>query len=133
MSARLVSLLDGPGPPEVDYYLEESHGVSRPLVKFVANVTDIIESRREMSAKKIDRLELQLYLNCPRPSISDARNAKIIQPDLNAFYHAAIIYSRRTVRRAHFMEVQDIVEKAVQNLESTENLGYSKGRASAYN
>ncbi|KAJ5102532.1 hypothetical protein N7532_003061 [Penicillium argentinense] len=63
MSSQLVSLLNGPS--ELRYYLERSHGITTPLVQFLAYITTIIESKAEVSIEELDRLELQLYLNFP--------------------------------------------------------------------
>lgn len=127
---HLVSHLDG--PPEMSDYLERSHGMTRPLVRFLANLTDKFESKGPITTEELDRLELQLYLSFPRLSTTDGRNAKLIQHAVNAFYYAAVIYFRRTIRRVPSAAVQDLVEKAVEDLEAAESL--SQGKAgTAYN
>lgn len=122
---HLISHLDG--PPEMNDYLERAHGMTRPLVRFLANLTDKVESKRPMTAEELDGLELQLYLSFPCLSTTDGRDAKLIQHAVNAFYYAAVIYFRRTIRRVSSAAVQDLVEKAVEDLEAAESLSQGKG------
>lgn len=130
MSPRLVSLLDGPA--EMENYLERAHGMTKPLVRFLASLTERMDGESTVTAGEMDGLELQLYLSFPRLSTPDSRNAEVIQHAVNAFYYATVIYFRRTYRRVPPTAVQDLVEKAVENLETAELLSQSKG-GTAYN
>ncbi|KAJ6113998.1 hypothetical protein N7523_007315 [Penicillium sp. IBT 18751x] len=127
MSTQLVSLLDGPC-----HYLERSHGVTTQLVQFLAQLTTILDSKSDLSTEELDRLELQLHLNFPCLSFPDAPGSTIIQHALNSFYYATIIYFRRTLRRLPLYEVQELVEKAVQELEAVDTLKNDQGGC-AYN
>ncbi|KAJ5669946.1 uncharacterized protein N7477_005309 [Penicillium maclennaniae] len=64
--------------------------------------------------------------------LPDAPGSTIIQHALNSFYYATIIYFRRTLRRLPLYEVQELVEKAVQELEAVDTLKNDKGGC-AYN
>ncbi|KAJ5513711.1 hypothetical protein N7463_003263 [Penicillium fimorum] len=122
---RLMSLLNGPS--DSSHYLEQSHGITAPLVQFLAQITTIIESRTQLPIEELDRLELQLYLNFPSPCNPDAPGATIVQHALTSFYYATIVYFRRTLRGATLGEVQDLVEKAIHELESVDALTREKG------
>ncbi|KAJ5123738.1 hypothetical protein N7448_009835 [Penicillium atrosanguineum] len=127
MSTQLISLLNGPC-----HYLERSHGVTTQLVQFLAQLTTILDSESDLSTEELDRLELQLYLNFPCLSSPDDPGSTIIQHALNTFYYATIIYFRRTLRRVPLCEVQELVEKAVQELEAVDTLKNNQGGC-AYN
>lgn len=131
MSTQLMSLLDGPS--ELRHYLERSHGVTPLLVQLLARIMAIVDSNTVITTEELDRLELQLYLNFPCPSRPDLPGSIIIQHALNSFYYASIIYFRRTLRHAGLVEVQDIVEKAVQELEAVETLTLDRKGGCAYN
>ncbi|KAJ5384091.1 Protein of unknown function DUF3468 [Penicillium concentricum] len=122
---RLMSLLNGPS--DSHHYLEQSHGITTPLVQFLAQITTIVESRTHMPIGELDRLELELYLNFPTPSNPDAPGSIIVQHALNSFYYATIVYFRRTLRGARLSDVQDLVEKAIHELESVDALTREKG------
>ncbi|KAJ5668657.1 hypothetical protein N7462_009727 [Penicillium macrosclerotiorum] len=130
MSAQLMSLLNGPS--ELRHYLERSHGITGPLVQFLAHITSIIDSKSRVPTEELDKLELQLYLNFPCLSNPDAPGSIIIQHALNSFYYATIVYFRRTLRRAPLCDVQELVEKAIQELEAVDVRGDDKGGC-AYN
>ena len=130
ISSHLLSLLDG--PPEMNDYLERAHGMTKPLVRFLANLTDKLQSEKPVTAEGLDDLESQLYQCFPHITTSDTQNAELIQHAVNAFYYATVIYYRRTLRRVPSVNVQDLVEKAVENLETAEALSGGRG-GSAYN
>ena len=130
MSTQLLSLLNGPS--ELRHYLERSHGITTPLVQFLAQITAIHDSKKALSTEELDRLELQLYLNFPCFSTPDAPGSTIVQHALNSFYYATIIYFRRTLRRVPLCEVQELVEKAVRELEAVDTLKNDQGGC-AYN
>lgn len=130
MSSQLISLLNG--SPEVRHYLERSHGITAPIVQFLANITAALESKSEISTEELDQLELRLYLNFPSLSTPGAPGSTIIQHALNSFYYASIIFFRRTLRRVPARDVQDLVEKAVDELEAVDELTHGKGGC-AYN
>lgn len=123
LPTRLVALLRG--PPEMDSYLERSHGVTRVLVEFLAHIRDIEESKTMVSVEELDQLELRLYLSFPRLSWVETKtpDSEVIQRAVNSFYYAIVIYFRRTLRHVSVAGVQDLVEKAVQNLEAAEAQG----------
>ncbi|KAJ5701016.1 hypothetical protein N7493_012062 [Penicillium malachiteum] len=131
MSTQLMALLNGPA--ELHRYLERSHGITAPLVQFLAQITTIIDSNADLSTGELDRLELQLYLNFPSLSAPDEPESIIIQHALNSFYYASIIFFRRTIRHAPLCDVQDLVEKAAQELEAMESLSHDKKGGCAYN
>ncbi|KAJ5777596.1 hypothetical protein N7520_000842 [Penicillium odoratum] len=131
MSTQLISLLDG--PPELRHYLERSHGVTTPLVQILAQITALVNSNITISTEELDRLELQLYFNFPCLTEPDAPGSIIIQHALNSFYYASIIFFRRTLRNAALSEIQDIVEKAVKELEAVDILTQDQNGGSAYN
>ncbi|KAJ5720690.1 uncharacterized protein N7483_008624 [Penicillium malachiteum] len=131
MSTQLMALLNGPA--ELRHYLERSHGITAPLVQFLARITTIIDSNANLSTEELDRLELQLHLNFPSLSAPDEPESIIIQHALNSFYYASIICFRRTLRHAPLCDVQDLVEKAVQELEAMESLTHGKKGGCAYN
>ncbi|KAJ5256036.1 hypothetical protein N7505_011187 [Penicillium chrysogenum] len=122
---RLMSLLNGPS--HLHNYLERSHGVTTPLVQCLAQITSLVESRTPLSIEELDRLELQLYLNFPSLSNPDAAGSIIVQHALNSFYYATIVYFRRSLRGAALYDVQDLIEKAIQELESVDALTRDKG------
>ncbi|KAJ6008244.1 hypothetical protein N7540_012220 [Penicillium herquei] len=130
MSTQLMALLDGPADR---HYLERSHGITAPLVQFLAQITTIIDSNADLSTEELDRLEMQLYLNFPSLSAPEEPGSIIIQHALNSFYYACIIFFRRTLRHAPLCDVQDLVEKAVQELEAMESLSHDKKGGCAYN
>jgi hypothetical protein len=130
VSTQLVSILDV--PPEASGYLERSHGMTRPLVRFLASLIELDDSNAQLTADDLDGLELQLYLSFPRLSTPETQNAKVIQHAVNAFYYATVIYFRRTLRRVPSAAVQDLVEPAVENLEAVESYSQGKG-GTAYN
>lgn len=125
ISSRLMSLLDGSA--DLQHYLERSHGVTASLVQCLAHITLLAESHTNLSMKELDHLELQLYLNFPSPSIPDAPGSTIIQHALNSFYYATIIYFRRTLRHVSLRDIQDLVEKAIQELEAVDRFSNDKG------
>jgi hypothetical protein len=125
MSERLMSLLDGPS--HLRNYLERSHGVTTPLVQFVAQITALIESQTQLSTEDLDRFELQLYLNFPSLSDPDAPDSMIVQHALNSFYYATIVYFRRNLRCEPLCDVQDLIEKAIIELEAVDSLTRDKG------
>lgn len=128
VSGRLMSLLNGPS--EFRHNLERSHGITTPLVQFLARITALVESQIQLSLEELDRLEMQLYLNFPSLSNPDAPESFIIQRALNSFYYATIVYFRRTLRRAPLCEVQDLIEKAIQDLEAVDALTRGNGGCS---
>ncbi|KAJ5826404.1 hypothetical protein N7474_003542 [Penicillium riverlandense] len=130
MSSQLASLLNEPS--ESRHYLERSHGVTTQLVQFLAHVNALIDSHTAIHADMLDRLELELYLNFPCMSTSTTRESIIIQHALNAFYYATIVYFRRTLRRVPLCDVQELVEKAIQELEAADALT-NDGGGCAYN
>ncbi|GES63793.1 specific transcription factor domain protein [Aspergillus terreus] len=130
LSSRLASLLNG--PPECRYYLERSHGVNASLVQFLGHISALRDSIDTVSAAELDHLELQLYLKFPSAPVSENVETTVIQHALNSFYYATVIYFRRTLRRATLADVQDLVEKAVQDLEAAEALTHHHGGC-AYN
>lgn len=130
MSPQMMSLLNGPS--ELRHYLERSHGITTPLVQLLAQMTTMNTSKAEISTRELDELELQLYLNFPSLSDPDAPGSTTIQHALNSFYYATIIYFRRTLRHAPLSDVQELVEKAIQELEAVDLLKSDKGGC-AYN
>ncbi|EKV06572.1 Fungal transcriptional regulatory protein, N-terminal [Penicillium digitatum] len=122
---RLMSLLNGPS--DFQHYLEQSHGVTTPLVQSLAQITTLVESRAQLSVEDLDQLELQLYLKFPSLSNPDAPGSIIVQHALNSFYYATIVYFRRSFRRAPLCDVQDLIEKAIHELESADALTRDKG------
>ncbi|OQD82835.1 hypothetical protein PENANT_c019G04744 [Penicillium antarcticum] len=128
VSERLMSLLDGPS--EFRHNLERSHGVTTQLVQLLAQITSLVESKIEISPEELDRLEMQLYLDFPSLSNPNAPESRIIQHALNSFYYATIVYFRRTLRRAPLCDVQDLIEKAVQDLEAVDALTRGNGGCS---
>lgn len=125
---RLMSLLNGPS--DFHHYLERSHGVTTPLVQCLAQISTLVESRTQLSVEELDRLELQLYLNFPSPSNPNAPGSIIVQHALNSFYYAIIVYFRRSMRGALLCDVQDLIEKAIHELESVDVLTRDKGGCS---
>lgn len=125
MSSQLMSLLNGSS--DLRHYLERSHGITAPLVQYLAHITSLADSRSDFSVEELDRLELQLYLNFPSLSTPDAPGSIIIQHALNSFYYATIIYFRRTLRHSPLCGIQDLVEKAIQELEAIDSLSNDKG------
>lgn len=125
---QLMSLLNGPS--DLHHYLERSHGVTTPLVQCLAQITTLVESRTQLSIEELDRLELQLYLNFPSLSNPDAPGSIIVQHALNSFYYATIVYFRRSMRGASLCDVQDLIEKAIHELESVDALTRDKGGCS---
>lgn len=125
---RLMSLLNGPS--DFHHHLERSHGVTTPLVQYLAQITTLVESRTQLSVEELDRLELQLYLNFPSPSNPNAPGSIIVQHALNSFYYATIVYFRRSLRGALLCDVQDLIEKAIHELESVDALTRDKGGCS---
>lgn len=130
VSSQLMSLLDGSS--DLRHYLERSHGITASLVQCLAHITSLADAHTEISTEELDRLELHLYLNFPSLSTPDAPGSIIIQHALNSFYYATIIYFRRTLRHAPLCEIQDLVEKAIQELEAVDYLRNDKGGC-AYN
>ncbi|KAJ5835405.1 hypothetical protein N7447_001431 [Penicillium robsamsonii] len=122
---RLMSLLNGPS--DSHHYLEQSHGITVPLVQLLAQITTLVEFQTQLPIEELDRLELQLYLNFPSPCNPDAPGSIIVQHALTSFYYATIIYFRRTLRGTRLSEVQDLVEKAIHELESVDALTREKG------
>ncbi|KAJ5163984.1 Protein of unknown function DUF3468 [Penicillium coprophilum] len=122
---RLMTLLNGPSNSH--HYLEQSHGVTTSLVQFLARVTALVESKTQLPIDELDRLELQLYLNFPSPCNPDAPGSIVVQHALTSFYYAIIVYFRRTLRGARLSDVQDLVEKAICELESVDALTREKG------
>ncbi|CAG8892033.1 unnamed protein product [Penicillium egyptiacum] len=125
---RLMSLLNGPS--DLRNYLERSHGVTTPLVQCLAQITSLVEFRTQLSIEELDRLELHLYLNFPSLSNPDAPDSIIVQHALNSFYYATIVYFRRSLRGAPLCDVQDLIEKAIHELESVDALTRDKGGCS---
>lgn len=125
---RLMSLLNGPS--DFHHCLERSHGVTTPLVQYLAQITALVESRTQLSVEELDRLELQLYLSFPSPSNPNAPGSIIVQHALNSFYYATIVYFRRSLRGAQLCDVQDLIEKAIHELESVDVLTRDKGGCS---
>jgi hypothetical protein len=128
MSKRLMSLLNGPS--DLRHYLERSHGVTTQLVQFLAQITALTESQTQLSTEELDRFELQLYLNFPCLSDPDAPGSIIVQHALNSFYYATIVYFRRNLRCEPLSHVQDLIEKAIIELEAVDSLTRDKGGCS---
>ncbi|CAG7982334.1 unnamed protein product [Penicillium olsonii] len=128
VSERLMSLLNGPS--ELRHYLERSHGITTQLVQLLAQITALAETHPQLSTEELDRLELQLYLNFPALSNPDAHGSIIVQHALNSFYYATIVYFRRNLRHASLFDVQDLIEKAINELESVDALTREKGGCS---
>lgn len=125
LSGRLMALLDGPS--DLRHYLERSHGVTTQLVQFLAQITALAESQTQLSTEELDRFELQLYLNFPCLSNPDAPGSMIVQHALNSFYYATIVYFRRNLRCAPLWDVQDLIEKAIIEIEAVDSLTRDKG------
>lgn len=125
---QLMSLLNGPS--HLHHYLEQSHGVTIPLVQCLAQITTLVESQTQLSTEELDRLQLQLYLNFPSLSNPDAPGSVIVQHALNSFYYATIVYFRRSLRGAPLCDVQDLIEKGIHELESVDALTRDKGGCS---
>ncbi|KAE8388676.1 fungal-specific transcription factor domain-containing protein [Aspergillus alliaceus] len=130
MSTQLVALLKE--LPDLHSYLERSHGVSHSLVQFQAEISALRDSPGQATAADLDLLELQLYLHFPSLHSQETPESAVIQHALNSFYYATVVYFRRTLRRVPVADVQDLVEKAVRDLEATEALTYERGGC-AYN
>ncbi|KAE8422164.1 fungal-specific transcription factor domain-containing protein [Aspergillus pseudocaelatus] len=130
MSAQLLALLKE--LPNIHNYLERSHGVSQSLVQFLAEMSALRESPGQTTVAELDHLELQLYLQFPSLHLQETPESIVIQHALNSFYYATVIYFRRTLRRVPVTDVQDLVEKAVHDLEAAETLTHRKGGC-AYN
>ncbi|KAJ5234143.1 uncharacterized protein N7469_003311 [Penicillium citrinum] len=130
MSTQLIELLNGPA--ELRHYLERSHGITTPLVQFLAQITTMVDSKATISTRELDEVELQLYLNFPCLSTPNAPGSTIIQHSLNSFYYATIVFFRRTLRHARLSDVQELVEKAVHELEAVDALKNDSGGC-AYN
>ena len=130
VSPYLMSLLND--SPDVRHYLEQYHGINGPLVQFLAYITSLAESKSPIPADELDRLEMQLHRHSSLLSFTTGPSSTIIQHALNSFYYATIIYFRRNLRRAPPSDVQDLVEKAVQELEAVEMISNEKGGC-AYN
>ena len=128
VSGRLMSLLNGPS--DLRHYLERSHGVTTQLVQFLAQITALTESQTQISVEELDRFELQLYLNFPCLSNPDAPGSIIVQHAVNSFYYATIVYFRRSLRCVPLCDVQDLVEKAIIELEAVDSLTRDKGGCS---
>ncbi|KAE8318121.1 fungal-specific transcription factor domain-containing protein [Aspergillus transmontanensis] len=130
MSAQLVALLKE--LPNIQNYLERSHGVSQSLVQFLADISALRKSPGQTTVAELDNLELQLYLQFPSLHSQETPESIVIQHALNSFYYATLIYFRRSLRRVPVADVQDLVEKAVHDLEAAEALTHRKGGC-AYN
>ncbi|KAE8380102.1 fungal-specific transcription factor domain-containing protein [Aspergillus bertholletiae] len=130
MSAQLVALLEH--LPKLQNYLERSHGVSLALVKFLAGMSALRESPDQITVAELDNLELQLYLQFPSLHLQETPESVVIQHALSSFYYATVIYFRRVLRRVPVDDVQDLVEKAVHDLEAAEALTHRNGGC-AYN
>jgi hypothetical protein len=115
------------GPSDSPHYLEQSHGITTPLIQCLAQITTLVESRTQLSIEELDQLELQIYLNFPSPSNPDAPGSIIVQHALNSFYYAMIVYFRRSLRGARLSDVQDLIEKAIHELESVDALTRNNG------
>ncbi|KAF7585827.1 hypothetical protein BBP40_010049 [Aspergillus hancockii] len=125
MSAQLVALLKG--LPHMQYYLERSHGVTQSLVQLLADISALRDSPSQKRTANLDQMELQIYLHFPSLDVHERPECNVVQHALNSFYYATVIYFRRTLRRVPVDNVQDLVEKAVQDLEATEALTSEKG------
>ncbi|CAG8319024.1 unnamed protein product [Penicillium salamii] len=128
MSERLMSLLDGSS--DLRHYLERSHGITAQLVQLLAQITVLVETPTQLSIEELDRLEVQVYLNFPCLSDPDAPGSMIVQHALNSFYYALVVYFRRNLRHASLSDVQDLIEKAICELESVDKLTREKGGCS---
>ncbi|KAJ5189065.1 Protein of unknown function DUF3468 [Penicillium cf. griseofulvum] len=122
---RLMPLLNGPS--DSHHYLEQSHGITTPLIQCLDQITTLVESRTQLSIEELDQLELQIYLNFPSPSNPNAPGSIIVQHALNSFYYATIVYFRRSLRGARLNDVQDLIEKAIHELESVDALTRDNG------
>jgi hypothetical protein len=125
ISTQLMVLLKG--LPDMQYYLARSHGVTQSLVHLLADISALRDSPGRTIAADLDHLELQIYLKFPSLNVYDKPECIVMQHALNSFYYATIIYFRRTLRRVPVDDVQDLVEKAVQDLEAAEALSLEKG------
>lgn len=130
ISKSLLALFDD--LPGQDHYLERAHGLTVPLISFLARLTNIIESKESLATHQLDELEFQLYLSYPSLPTTEEDCMQLIQHAVDAFYYATLIYFRRTIRRVPSESVQDLVEKALNNLEAVESLTQGKG-GTAYN
>lgn len=131
MSSQHMSLLNG--PPELHHYMERSHGVTTPLVQLLAHINSLIESKADLPSSELDRLEMRIYLSFPCLSVPGAPGSNIIQHAANSFYYATIIYFRRSLRLVPLCDVQDLVQKAIQELEAVDVLTRDETGGCAYN
>ncbi|KAF7719976.1 Fungal Zn(2)-Cys(6) binuclear cluster domain-containing protein [Penicillium ucsense] len=130
VSPHLMPLLDD--SPDLRHYLELSHGINGPLVQFIAYITSIVDSRASIPSEELDRLEMQLHHHSSLLSIASGPGSTLVQHALNSFYYASIIYFRRNLRHASPSDVQELVEKAVEELEAVETISNERGGC-AYN
>ncbi|KAI5461031.1 fungal-specific transcription factor domain-containing protein [Mariannaea sp. PMI_226] len=112
-----ISYIDFHCPPEL-YCLDRIYGIPYETLKVINTLNN---TQNLGSARDLDLMEMEMYLAAPKISIQgDANQESKLLYHLNyAFYYAALIYFARTIRKTPVADVQPLVEKSLEHLETT--------------
>lgn len=121
-----------------NYMLDRFFGLTRPILRHIVVMNSLIRqissaaaAGLEMTAAaaaRLDQLETQIYEETPETlDLSDLtpREATLARHHAYVFYYASLIFFARAVRRlpSDSIQIQSLVECAVQQLEEIETLG----------
>lgn len=112
---------------EGDYCLENIFGLPRKMLLVLMRLKQICCSTTETTPEELNAFELELYLSVP--SSADPALDKYGEPSrmvylhmAHVFYYAALIFFKRKVRQIPPQDLQDLVSKCIEHLESMEDI-----------
>lgn len=113
------------------YALEEVFGIPQAILQtiYAMNVIQIKRQRLdtvntlqdiEQRAMELDRLELDIFLAAPKKqtSVVGREHGELMYHHGYAYYFAALIYMRRTLKDLPIEDVQPLVEKSLLHIEA---------------
>ncbi|RFU34176.1 hypothetical protein B7463_g2162, partial [Scytalidium lignicola] len=119
---------------DVDYIGPKS-GLSRYMLHNLLEITRLRRAKAAPEPQELATLEGQIYLEDPKLRYLDTIDSEVdaIANELSTFkqhladvfYYATLIYFKRALMKVPRSEVQDVVEKALRELEAMENTNHS--------
>jgi hypothetical protein len=120
-----------PGP----YILDSIFGIPECILEVICTMNCVQtdarqgngEARQDQSSPTydLDTLELELFLMVPRRpnlSVTNQKYEQLLYHHGYAYYYAAILYMKRTLKGVPLKEVQNLVKQALQHVEALHNV-----------
>ncbi|KAK5062595.1 hypothetical protein LTR84_004668 [Exophiala bonariae] len=112
-------------PPGLDY-IGSVHGMTLSILEIVSKINNLSSVKPYPSPTILDRLEMEILLYSPE-SVStqglDGRSAKLLIHYSYIYKYATLIHFHRVIHGKMPCKLQDLVEIAIEHLESSEEIG----------